>query len=49
LPDVVVGGNPVPDPDGVTITLQPCDCTAGKADADFPQFVDIVKRFVGVP
>lgn len=48
-PDVMIGGVPTPDPDGVTITLHPCGCTAGKADSDFPQFVNIVKGFFGVP
>jgi hypothetical protein len=44
-PDVMIQGQPVADPDSVTVTLRPCGCTASKADPDFGQFVDIVKWF----
>lgn len=35
--------------DTTTIELYPCGCVAAKDDADFQQFVDVLKKCLGIP
>ncbi len=46
---VVHQGLPVPDPDDFSVTLFPCRCTSGKADANFPAFVNVWRQAYNIP